>query len=72
LLPPLFSLSHRGAAIAAGALTRAEVEQEVNELAMGFETSSKEVEAKQEVIQGRSGTRKQFRIAGLRATGQRI
>jgi hypothetical protein len=34
-----------------GCLSRAEVEQQVNDLAMGFETSSEEVEAKQEEIQ---------------------
>lgn len=38
-----------------GCLSRAEVEREVDELAMGFETSSEEVEAKQEEIQGIRG-----------------
>lgn len=34
-----------------GCLSRVEVEEQVNELAMGFETSSEEVEAKQAEIQ---------------------
>jgi hypothetical protein len=36
-------------------LSRAEVEREVDELAMGFETSSEKLEANQEEIQGIRG-----------------